>query len=177
METSFEFADNALGRFLRRSRHWPIGVRNLLLGWEFGRRVPYFRTTRCRVVAIEAAEVIVGVDFDRRTRNHVGGVHAMAATLAAETAAGLLVGQHVADSSVVVVKTVHMSLSRPYRGRIRAQARVPPESVVALRGNARGSIRVPVDVYDSAGDCPMSGYMDMAWLPRRDSPRQRVAPT
>ena len=166
MEMRSEFADNTLGRFLHRSRHWPASVRHFLLGRAFGRRVPYFRTTRCRVVSIDVAEVAVGVDFARRTRNHVGGVHAIAATLAAETAAGLLVGQHVADSSVVVVKIVHMDLTRSYRGSIRARARVPGQSVAAMRSDARGSIRVDIEVLDSAGERPMTGYMEMVWLPK-----------
>lgn len=162
-----EFAHNTLGRFLHRSRHWPPRVRHLLLGWAFGRRVPYFRTTRCRVVGLDSTEVSVGVRLAKRTSNHVGGVHAIAATLAAETAAGLLVGQHVVDSSVVVVKTVHVDLSRPYRGSIRAVARMPSGNVEAMRVDDRGAVRVSIDVFDTAGDRPMTGYMDMAWLPRK----------
>ena len=30
----------------------------------------------------------------------------------------------------------------------------------------------PFEIFDPAADCPMAGYMDMAWLPRRRPEQQ-----
>jgi len=94
-------------------------------------------------------------------------VHAVAATLAAEYASGLLVGQHVPDAAIVVVKTIHIELRKPNRGGIKATASLTPEQARAIATEPKGSLQVPVTIEDAQGITPMAGYMEMAWLPKR----------
>lgn len=158
---------NRFARLLSRIAGWPEPLRLGLVGFGFGLYTPYFRTNRCRILALGPQEVCVGIELRRRVRNHVGGIHAVAATLAAEYASGLLVGQHVPDTAIVVVKTIHIELRKPNKGSIKATARLTPEEARAISTEPRGSLQVPVTIEDAQGQTPITGYMEMAWLPKR----------
>ena len=158
---------NRFARLLDRLGGWPPALRHAMVGLGFGLYTPYFRTNRCRIRALSPLEVTVEIPLRRRVRNHVGGVHAVAATLAAEYASGLLVGQHVPDTAIVVVKTIHVELRKPNRGTVRATAALTPEEAAAIRTGPKGSLKVPVRIEDAQGQTPITGYMDMAWLPKK----------
>lgn len=158
---------NRFARLLARLSGWPPALRHSLVGFGFGLYTPYFRTNHCHIVDLGPHKVAVAIALKRRVRNHVGGVHAVAATLAAEYASGLLVGQHVPDSAIVVVKTIHVELRKPNRGSVRATASLTPAEASAIQTEARGSLKVPISIADAQGQTPITGYMEMAWLPKR----------
>lgn len=162
-----EYKPNNFARMLARLARWPEPLRLRLVGFGFGLFTPYFRTNRCRILTLDQHQVTVGIALKRRVRNHVGGIHAVAATLAAEYASGLLVGQHVPDSAIVVVKTIHVELRKPNKGSVRATARLTPEEARAIGTEPKGSLKVPVTIEDAQGQTPITGYMEMAWLPKR----------
>lgn len=158
---------NNFARMLARLAGWPEPLRLRVVGFGFGLFTPYFRTNRCRILSLGEHQVSVGIRLKRRVRNHVGGIHAVAATLAAEYASGLLVGQHVPDDAIVVVKTIHVELRKPNKGSIKATATLTPEETAAMAMEPRGSLKVPVVIEDAQGQTPITGYMEMAWLPKR----------
>ncbi len=158
---------NRFAQLLTRLQGWPDGWRRALVGFGFGLYSPYFRTNRCRITVLSPHRVSVAIVLRRRVRNHVGGVHAVAATLAAEYASGLLVGQHVPDSAIVVVKAIHIELRKPNRGSVCATATLTPEQARAIAHEPKGSLQVPVSIEDGQGQTPITGYMDMAWLPKQ----------
>jgi hypothetical protein len=77
--------------------------------------------------------------------------HAVAATLAAEYASGLLVGQHVPDSAIVVVKTIHVDLRKSNKGSIRATATITPDNARAIGLEPKGTLQVPITIEDEQG--------------------------
>jgi acyl-coenzyme A thioesterase PaaI-like protein len=159
--------ENQFARLLQRLSGWPAPWRHAVVGFGFGLYTPYFRTNRCRILDLQAHRVTVGIRLRRRVRNHVGGIHAVAATLAAEYASGLLVGQHVPDSAIVVVKTIHVDLRKPNKGSIRATATITPDNARAISLEPKGTLQVPITIEDEQGQTPITGYMEMAWLPKR----------
>lgn len=165
--TSTQTKPNQFARTLMRLAGWPEPVRLRLVAFGFGLFTPYFRTNRCRLLSLGQHQVSVGIRLQRRVRNHVGGIHAVAATLAAEYASGLLVGQHVPDDAIVVVKTIHVELRRPNKGSIKATATLTPEEARAISTEPKGSLKVPVTIEDEQGQTPITGYMEMAWLPKK----------
>lgn len=165
--TISDYSTNRLGRFLSMSALWPDTLRLGLLQFAFGWYVPYFRTSKARLQSVAPTQVSVCIPFNRRTRNHMGGVHAVAATLAAETAAGLLVGLNVADGLVVVVKEIHIELSKGYKGSVVATAAVDQSAIDIMRKQNKGALSIAVVIEDSAGNTPIKGRMEMAWLPAR----------
>ncbi|MBI3380649.1 MAG: DUF4442 domain-containing protein [Aquabacterium sp.] len=161
---------NRFARLLNRLQALPPAWRLRLVGFGFGLYTPYFRTNRCRILKLEPHRVTVGIKLARRVRNHVGGIHAVAATLAAEYASGLLVGQHVPDSAIVVVKTIHIELRKPNRGHVRATACLTPPETQLMGMEPKGSLTVPITIEDAQGQTPITGYMEMAWLPKKRKP-------
>lgn len=167
MDQAVSVKPNQFARLLSRLSGWPEPWRLRLVAWGFGLFTPYFRTNRCRILSLGEHQVSVGITLKRRVRNHVGGIHAVAATLAAEYASGLLVGQHVPDDAIVVVKTIHVELRKPNKGSIKATATLTPEDAQAIGTEPKGSLKVPVTIEDALGQTPITGYMEMAWLPKR----------
>lgn len=158
---------NFLTRILNRLAGWPASWRQRLVGLGFGLYSPYFHTNGCRIETLLPHQVSVSIKLRRRVRNHVGGVHAVAATLAAEYACGLLVGQHVPDTAIVVVKTIHVELRKPNKGSVRATATITADEARAIALEAKSSLKVPITIDDAQGQTPITGYMEMAWLPKK----------
>lgn len=169
MSTALPKADNQLNRLLARISGWPPRLRHWAVGLGFGYYTPYFRYNRLKVADLTPLAVTLSLANHRMVRNHLGGIHAVAINLACEYACGLLVGQHVPDSALVVVKTMHMDLHKRITGAIRATATLTREQAAAIRTAEKGEIRVPVRVVDEVGITPITGYMDMAWYPRKRS--------
>ncbi|WP_052162430.1 DUF4442 domain-containing protein [Aquabacterium sp. NJ1] len=168
-------APNRFARLLSKLERLPPAWRLKLVGFGFGLNTPYFRTNRCRILKLEPHRVTVGIKLARRVRNHVGGIHAVAATLAAEYASGLLVGQHVPDDAIVVVKTIHVELRKPNRGHVRATASLTPPETQLMGMEPKGSLKVPITIEDAKGQTPITGYMEMAWLPKKRKPEAEAS--
>lgn len=157
---------NELNRLLVRLEKLPgwLGIR--LFDAIFGRFTPFYRTMRVRSVELMPGRVSLALRNRRRIRNHVRGIHAVAAMLPAEYAAGLVVGQAVPADAVVVVKGVHIDIRKPIRGAVKATAALSAEALNDLRFVPKGSIEVPVTVWDETGETPMTGVVNMAWFPK-----------
>lgn len=158
---------NQLQRILQRLAGLPTPWRNRLIGFGFGLYSRFFRTCKLRIEVLEPHEVTLSLANHRKVGNHIGGIHAVAITLACEYGSGLLLGQHVPDSAVVVVKSMRVDLHRRVQGAIRATARLGPQAVARLHDEPKGDIEVPVVVVDESGAQPITGVMHMAWIPRR----------
>lgn len=161
--------NNMFARLIARLDKLPEGLRNWLVGMLFGQYTRYFRTNRIRIDTLTPLEVTLALGNHRKVRNHVDGIHAVAITLACEYASGLLVGQHVPEQAIVVVKTMHVDLHKPVKGGIRATARLTEAEVEQIRTAPKGALKVPVTVVDEKDVTPITGYMEMAWFPKKKS--------
>lgn len=160
-------ANNTLSRLIDRLSPLPEPLRRSTVGLLFGQYSRYFRSNRLKIARLEPLAVTLSLANHRKVRNHIGGIHAVAITLACEYASGLLVGQHVPDKATVVVKSMHVDLHKAYQGGIRATASLTGEEAQAIRQQPKGELKVPVSVTDASGDNPITGYMQMAWFPRK----------
>ena len=68
-------------------------VQNIILR----RAVPFTRHGRGEVRSLTPERVEVHLANEHRVQNHIGGVHASAMNLLAETATGMVVGMNVRD--------------------------------------------------------------------------------
>ncbi|MDX1589014.1 MAG: DUF4442 domain-containing protein [Oleiphilaceae bacterium] len=163
-----EFAPhNTLSRLIHRLSPLPEPLQRRAVGLLFGQYSRYFRSNRLKIARLEPLVVTLSLANHRRVRNHIGGIHAVAITLACEYASGLLVGQHVPDRATVVVKSMHVDLHKAYQGSILATATLTEEEALAIREQPKGELKVPVSVTDATGGHPITGYMQMAWFPRK----------
>ena len=103
----------------------------------------------------------------RRVQNHIGGVHAVASLVLAESATGFLVGLNVPDDKVPVIKTAHAEYTRRAKGDMTVEAHLTDEQRERMRTEDKGDVSVPVTIRDSEHKEPIEIEMVWAWTPKR----------
>jgi len=141
-------------------------VRNLILR----RAVPFTGTAKVEFVAMTPQRVEVRLANHRAVQNHIGGVHASAMNLLAETATGMVVGMNVRDDCLPLAKRLGMAFVKRATGGLTAVATLTPEQQQALRNSDKGEVTVQVVVTDETGIEPVQCEFVWAWVPAR--PRQ-----
>jgi len=138
-------------------------ARSLLLG----RVVKFVGTARLAVEELTPERAVISVKNRRIVQNHIGGVHAAAMALVAETATGFVVGMNVPDDRVPVIKTLKVDYLKRATGAMRAVAELTPEQIEAIRSTEKGTVHVKVAVTDEAGIEPIAVEAIWAWTPKR----------
>lgn len=157
---------NQLSRAVNLINRLPQGLRPSLLSLLFASQVRFAGTARIRVDSLTRQQACLTLRNKRRVRNHVGGIHAAAMALLAESATGFLVGMSVPDTHLLLIKTLRVDYRRRAIGDLHALATVMPEQLTALATQPRGEITVQVQVTDASGQQPITCEMIWAWLPR-----------
>lgn len=158
---------NPLNSMLRQIARLPQGLRPHAFNFLFGRFSPFYARLRVRVVDVQPDHVTLALRNTRRTRNHLRGIHAIAALLPAEYAAGLVVGQTVPPEAVVVVRGLSCEIRKPIKGDITATARLTEDQRAALSQDPKGDLKLAFTITGSDGETPIEGVADMAWFPRK----------
>ena len=158
--------DNVFARIARDHAGRGRAERRRLLTRDVGEAIPFAGTAGLGVDLLRPTRVAVTLAPGRATRNHVGGTHAAALTLLAETATGLIVAQNVPGGSVPVLRTLGVDFEHRAEGALRAVATLSVEEVQRIRGGPIGTIEAPVTVTDEGGREPIRATLDWAWLPR-----------
>jgi acyl-coenzyme A thioesterase PaaI-like protein len=157
---------NRVTRMLDRLSFLPEGLRWRAVTMAFGRIVPFVATGGLRIDSVTETQVMLSLANRRRVQNHIGGVHAAATALLAETATGLLIARNIPDSAIPLMKTMHIDYTKRARGGLRAVATLTPEQINHLRSEGKGEITVPVTITDAEGSQPVECQMLWAWIPR-----------
>ncbi len=165
MTTTTDIAPNRMqlqlqpvDEFPRLLRPW---VRNLVLR----RAVPFTRTARVEFVEMSPSRVEVRLGNEPRVRNHIGGIHASAMNLLAETATGMAVGLNVRDDCLPLAKDMKMAFRKRATGALRAVAVLSDAQRAAMQASDRGEMQVQVTVTDEAGVEPVECEFTWAWVP------------
>jgi uncharacterized protein (TIGR00369 family) len=158
---------NRLRRILARLRFLPpflrMPLQSFLLGWN----VPFVGTARLQFHELTPERVVVRIRNRRRVRNHLGGVHAAAMALLAETASGFAVAMHIPDGKIPVIKRLAIDYVQRARGGLTAVAHLRPEDIEALASQPKGEAFVLVTVQDENGGTPITCEAIWAWISRR----------
>ncbi|MET4730436.1 acyl-coenzyme A thioesterase PaaI-like protein [Lysobacter enzymogenes] len=162
-----------LSAALERLAFLPEAWRYRLVSAAVGQQSRYFRTHRLRIVQIAPGRVSILAGNRRALRNRVGALHAMAASVAGEYAAALVVAQHLPRGARLLVKSVHADFRKPLRGGVQAQASLDPAQIGAAANAGGGRLRVPMKVIDETGAAPVRGHVDVVWS---SAPRTSRAP-
>ena len=158
---------NQLARTVARFDALPAALRPAALSLVLGRVVPFTGTARLRFELLRPEQVVVSIKNRRRVRNHIGGLHAAAMALLAETATGFCVGLSVPDDKLPLIKTLQVEYLKRAQGDMRAVATLRPEQVEAMRTQEKGEVTVSVAIADSSGPEPIRAEMVWAWVPRQ----------
>ena len=132
-----------------------------------GRTVKFVGTAGLRVEELSTERAVVSVANRKKVQNHIGGVHACAMALLAESATGFVVGMNIPDSAVPVIKTMKIEYVKRASGGLRAEATLTEEQRRSISTEPKGDVLVQCRVVDEAGVEPIQCEMTWAWVPKK----------
>lgn len=156
---------NRLTRQLERLQDVPAFARTWVRSMVLRRAVPFTGTAGLQFIEMSAARVEIGIQNDRKVQNHIGGVHASAMNLVAETATGMVVGMNVRDDCTPLAKEMRMAFKKRATGAMRAVATLTPAQIALMQSSDKGEVNVAVVVTDEAGVNPVECEFVWAWIP------------
>jgi acyl-coenzyme A thioesterase PaaI-like protein len=160
-------AENRFSRLMNRVARVPAPLRTRARTLLLSRVVKFVGTAKLSIDELSAERAVVSVKNRRIVQNHIGGVHAAAMALIAETATGFVVGMNVPDDRVPVIKSLKVEYKKRATGGLRAVATLTPEQIERMRTTEKGDVSVSVLVTDDAGIEPIVCEMIWAWTPKR----------
>ena len=158
---------NKFNRIISTLNKAPARFRPFLLTKAFSSKVKFAGTTGIRIESISQDQVVIHLANKKKVQNHIGGVHAIAAAVIAESATGIVFGMNVPDSALPLLKSMKMEYQRRMEGDIAARAFLNSEQITAIQNEEKGSLFVPVELTDSSGQQPIQCEMEWAWVPKR----------
>ncbi len=141
-------------------------LRRPLVTQAVGEVIPFVSTAGCFIEAYTPTRVAVRLDNRTAVQNHLGGLHAAALALLAETASGLVVALNVPPASDPLLRTMDVSFERFARQAVEAEATLADEAAEHIQSRPIG--RVDVDVRLTApedDETLVSSQLQWAWLP------------
>lgn len=144
----------------------PPHLRRPLVTQAVGEVIPFVATTGCYIQAYTATRVAVCLDNRPSLRNHLGGLHAAALALLAETASGLVVALNVPPASSPLLRTMDVSFERFVQQSVRAEATLTEDESSRIRSSPIGRVEVEVTLSALDDDTSLvSSSLEWAWLP------------
>ncbi|MCH2058822.1 MAG: DUF4442 domain-containing protein [Thalassotalea sp.] len=145
----------------------PTFSQQYLLTKLFCSQVKYAGTSKVKLHKVTNNEVELSLANIKRVQNHIGGVHAVAASLLAESATGIVFGMNVPDSYLPLLKSMTVNYNRRMQGGLKAVAKLSDEQVNEINSSEKGNILVPVTITDESGQEPIEVMMHWAWTPKK----------
>jgi len=164
---------NRLERQLERLSEVPAFARPWFRSVVLRRAVPFAGTAGLDFLQMTRDSVEIGIRNEKKVQNHIGGVHASAMNLLAETATGMVVGMNVRDDCIPLAKELKMAFKKRATGSLRAIATLSAEQRAAMQASNKGEVMVQVTVTDEAGVNPVECEFVWAWIP--SGPRKNQA--
>ena len=156
---------NRLERQLQRLDEVPAFARPWFRGVVMRRAVPFTGTAGLDFVQMGRERVEIGLKNEKKVQNHIGGIHASAINLLAETATGMVVGMNLRDDCIPLAKALKMAFKRRATGAMRAVATLTPAQQALMQSSDKGEVTVQVTVTDEAGIEPVECEFVWAWIP------------
>ncbi|WP_029526160.1 DUF4442 domain-containing protein [Polaromonas glacialis] len=156
---------NRLERQLDRLVDVPAFARTWFRSVVLRRAVPFTGTAGLEFLQMSRERVEIGLKNEKKVQNHIGGIHASAMNLLAETATGMVVGMNVRDDCIPLAKELKMAFKKRATGAMRAVAVLTPEQQALMRDSNKGEVKVQVTVTDEAGVQPVECEFTWAWIP------------
>ncbi|HYW56808.1 MAG TPA: DUF4442 domain-containing protein [Polaromonas sp.] len=160
-----EHTPNRLERQLERLSEVPAFARPWFRSVVLRRAVPFTGTAGLDFLQMTRHQVEIGIKNGKKVQNHIGGVHASAMNLLAETATGMVVGMNVRDDCIPLAKELKMAFKKRATGSLRAVATLSDEQRAAMQATDKGEVNVAVTVTDEAGVNPVECEFVWAWIP------------
>jgi len=157
---------NRLARTLSKLDALPAALRPLARNAVLRRAVPFTGTAKLDFVQLDREVAQIAIANRRPVQNHIGGVHAAAMGLLAETATGMVVGMNVRDDCLPLCKSMHLAFRKRATGGLSARAVLTEQQRQLMQAEPKGEVSVQVTVTDEAGLNPVECEFVWAWVPK-----------
>ncbi len=158
---------NRLNRSILKLERYPKSWRTRLLSWSIGRVVPFVGTAGIRFDKMTKEEVVLTLSNRKKVQNHIKQMHAAATALLAETASGMMVGMHLSDDKLPLMKNMKVDYVKRSKGNMKAVATLTDAQIAQMKEQEKGEIMVAVTITDEAGIEPVVCEMLWAWVPKK----------
>ncbi|MDE3271544.1 DUF4442 domain-containing protein [Pseudoalteromonas sp. G4] len=158
---------NKLSKLVSKVYKLPKSTHEFLLTKLFTSQVKFAATAKLKVNKISNQQVVVTLANKKRVQNHIGGIHAVGAGLAAESASGIVFGMNVPDSHLPLLKSMTLEYNKRMQGDITATASLSEQDIALITSQEKGDLVVPVTLSDESGDSPISCEMRWAWVAKK----------
>ncbi len=159
--------ENKFSGFVKTIYRAPRKLQPFLLTQLFCSQVKYARTSGIKLVEISHQEVVLRLANKKKVQNHIGGVHAIAAGLLAESATGIVFGMNVPDHCIPLLKSMKVNYQRRMQGSLLAKASLTAEQIKQIKQEDKGDLFVSVVITDESGQAPITCEMEWAWVTKR----------
>lgn len=158
---------NKLSKLVSKVYKLPKSTHEFLLTKLFTSQVKFAATAKLKVNKISNQQVVVTLANKKHVQNHIGGIHAVGAALAAESASGIVFGMNVPDSHLPLLKSMTLEYNKRMQGDITATASLSEQDIALITSQEKGDLVVPVMLSDESGDSPISCEMRWAWVAKK----------
>ena len=142
-------------------------MQSFLLTTLFTSKVKFAGTTGVKIEKVSHQQTILSLKNKKTVQNHIGGIHAIAAAVLAESATGIVFGMNVPDSRLPLLKSMKVNYQRRMQGDLKAVANLTLEQTKMIEAQDKGDIIVPVIITDESGQQPIECEMEWAWVSKK----------
>lgn len=160
-------AENKLSKIVKNVTRLPNSMHPTALSFLFGKVIKFAGTSRIRVESLNFTESHLVLRNRKRVQNHIGGVHAAAMALLGESATGFVVGMHVPDTCIPLLKNMNIDYVRRASGDLTAIAKLTEEQIQQMRTTEKGEVLVSVVITDSENKEPINAEFTWAWVSKK----------
>jgi len=145
----------------------PKFLRSFLLTKLFTSKIKFAGTTGIKISEITHQKTQLRLLNKKSVQNHIGGIHAIAAAVLAESATGIVFGMNVPNSKLPLLKSMRVDYQRRMQGSLTAVANLTDEQILLIEREDKGSVLVPVIIEDESGQIPIECQMEWAWVTKK----------
>jgi hypothetical protein len=158
---------NKFSSIVNKVNKMPKGIRSFLLTRIFCSKVKFANTSSIKLISVTNTQTVLFLENKKKVQNHIGGIHAIAAALLAESATGIVFGMNVPDSCVPLLKSMSIHYQRRMQGNLTAIAKLAESDVELIESTDKGSLMVEVEITDESDQQPIVCEMEWAWVTKR----------
>jgi acyl-coenzyme A thioesterase PaaI-like protein len=158
---------NKFRKIISKVNKCPRAMRSFLLTKIFCSKVKFAGTASIKLVSVSHLETVLTLENKKKVQNHIGGIHAIAAALLAESATGIVFGMNVPDSCVPLLKSMTIHYQRRMQGNLTAVAKLNEADIELIENADKGSLMVAVEISDESDQQPIVCEMEWAWVTKR----------
>ena len=158
---------NRFSRYVGFANKFPIKLRPYALTRLFCSQVRFAGTSGIRILSISATEVVIVLANKKKVQNHIGGIHAIAAAVLAESATGIVFAMNVSNSSLPLLKSMNISYQRRMQGQLTAVAQLSVLEAKQIAEQEKGCLVIPIKITDESGLEPIECQMEWTWVSKK----------